>query len=70
MTRVPITDDVVAQLRDVLDSEALDDDYNWMGARFAALDRDHAELAWFVEAADAATYYEALQRAKDRDRED
>ena len=70
MTRVPVTDDVVEQLRDVLASGALDDDYNWMGARFAALDLGHEELARFVEEADAATYYEAVERAKELDRED
>ena len=64
MTRVPITDDVVAQLRDVLDSGALDDEHNWMGAGFVARDLGHDELARFVTQADAATYYEALQRAK------
>lgn len=69
MTRVPVTDGVVEQLRDVLESGALDDDYNWMAARFTALDRGHEELAKFVEEADAATYYEAVQRAKDLDRD-
>ena len=68
MTRVPVTDEVVAQLRDVLESGALDDEHNWMGARFAALDRGHEELAQFVAEADAATYYEALQRAKEQRR--
>lgn len=70
MTRVPVTDAVVEQLHDVLESGALDDDYNWMGARFAALDRGHDELARFVAEADAATYYEALERAKDLESED
>lgn len=65
MTRTPITDDVVAQLADVLDAEVLDDEHNWMGASFAAQDRGHEELADFIYEADAATYYEALQRAKD-----
>ena len=64
MTRIDITDDVVRQLRDVLEAEVLDDEHNYMGARFAALDLGHEELAAFVREADAATYYEALQRAK------
>ena len=64
MTRVDITDDVVRQLRDVLEAEVLDDEHNYMGARFAAMDLGHDELAAFVREADAATYYEALQRAK------
>ncbi|WP_254839221.1 hypothetical protein [Natronomonas marina] len=67
MTRVDITDEVVRQLRDVLDAGALDDEHNYMGARFAALDLGHEELATFVREADAATYYEALQRAKRRE---
>lgn len=65
MTRVPITDDVIAQLRDVLEADVLDDEHNYMGARFAAQNLGHEELARFVTEADAATYYEALQRAKD-----
>ena len=68
MTRVDITDDVVRQLRDVLDAEVLDDEHNYMGARFAAMDLGHDELAQFVREADAATYYEALQRARQLER--
>lgn len=70
MTRVPVTDEVVEQLRNVLDSGALEDDYNWMGARFAALDLGHDALARFVEEADAATYHEALEQAKALDSEE
>ena len=64
MTRVDITDEVVRQLQDVLETGDLDHEYNYMGARFAALDLGHEELAAFVREADAATYYEALQRAR------
>jgi len=67
MTRVPITDDVVAQLRDVLEAGALDDELDYMSAQFAAQDLGHEELAQFVYEADAATYYEALQQAADFD---
>ena len=67
MTRTPITDAVVEQLRDVLDAELLEDEHNYMGAGFAAQDLGHDELAEFVYQADAATYYEALERAKDTD---
>lgn len=67
MTRTPITDAVVEQLRDVLDAELLDDEHNYMGAGFAAQDLGHDELAEFVYQADAATYYEALERARDAD---
>ena len=70
MTRVDITDEVVRQLRDVLETGDLDHEYNYMGARFAALDLGHEELAAFVREADAATYYEALQRAKRLERAD
>lgn len=68
MTRVPITDTVVQQLRDVLEADAVDDEHNYMGARFAAMDLGHDELASFIHEADAATYYEALQRARRLDR--
>ena len=64
MTRVEVTDEVVRQLREVLDADLLDDEHNYVGARFAAMDLGHDELAEFVREADAATYYEALQRSK------
>ena len=64
MTRVDVTDEVVRQLREVLDADLLDDEHNYVGARFAAMDLGHDELAAFVREADAATYYEALQRSK------
>jgi hypothetical protein len=64
VTRIPVTDAVVEQLRDVLASDDLDDEYNYVGARIVARDRGHDELARFVDEADAATYYEAVQRAK------
>ena len=70
MTRVPVTETVVEQLREVLDADVLDDEFNYMGAQFAAQDLGHEELAQFVYEADAATYYEAVQRAKELDDED
>lgn len=66
MTRVSITDDVVAQLRDVLEADLLDDEHNHMGAGFAAQDLGHEELAQFIYEADAATYHEALLQARDQ----
>ena len=66
MTRVPITDEVVDQLEDVLEADLLDDELNHMGAGFAAQDLGHEELAQFIYEADAATYYEALERARAR----
>ena len=70
MTRVPVTETVVEQLHEVLEADVLDDEFNYMGAQFAAQDLGHEELAQFVYAADAATYYEAVQRAKELDGED
>jgi len=70
MTRVPVTDEVVDQLEDVLDADLLDDELNHMGAGFAAQDLGHEELAQFIYEADAATYYEALERARARLRSD
>ncbi|MFB6119038.1 hypothetical protein [Halosegnis sp.] len=64
--RVEITDTVVEQLADVLDSGQLEQPTNWMGAQFLAQDFGFDELARFVVEADAATYYEALTRAADR----
>lgn len=64
--RVDITDEVVAQLADVLTDAEIDDPVNWMAVQFAARDAGHDELATFVREADAATYFEALQRAGDR----
>ena len=66
MSRVPVTDDVVEQLRDVLEADLLDNELNHMGMGFAAQDLGHEELAQFVHEADAATYYEALERARER----
>lgn len=66
MTRVTITDDVVAQLRDVLDAEEVDDPVNWMGVQGVALRMGHEELVDFIVEADATTYREALVRARER----
>jgi len=66
MSRVPVTDDVVEQIQDVLEADLLDHELNHMGAGFAAQDLGHEELAQFVHEADAATYYEALERARER----
>jgi hypothetical protein len=66
MTRVQITETTVAQLAELLESDQLDEPTNWMGAQFLAQDFGFDELATFVFEADAATYYEALERAADR----
>jgi hypothetical protein len=70
MTRVQITDAVVEQLRDVIEADLLDDEHNYMGAGFAARDLGHEELARFVHEADAATYHEALERAREASESD
>ncbi|WP_435195590.1 hypothetical protein [Natronomonas sp. EA1] len=62
--RVEITDEVVAQLREVLETGDVDDPVNWMGVQGIAWDKGHDELVEFIVAADASTYYEALQRAQ------
>lgn len=64
MTRVDITETVVAQLAEILDSGELEQPTNWMGTQFLAQDFGFEELATFVFEADAATYYEAVQRAE------
>ncbi|WP_255150469.1 hypothetical protein [Halorarius halobius] len=68
--RVTITDDVVEQLADLLEREAVEQPVNWMGMQFAAQDHGHEVLATFVYEADAATYYEALRRAARRTERD
>lgn len=65
MTRVDITETVVAQLAELLESGELTEPTNWMGAQFLAQDFGFDELSTFVVEADAATYYEALERAAD-----
>jgi hypothetical protein len=64
MTRVPVTDEVVSQLRTVLDSGRLDDPHNWSAAQFTAQDLGCEALATFIYEADAATYYEAVEQAQ------
>ncbi|PSQ30129.1 hypothetical protein BRD16_07890 [Halobacteriales archaeon SW_6_65_46] len=66
MTRIDITETVVAQLAELLDSGEIDQPTNWMGTQFLAQDFGFDELATFVFEADAATYYEAVRRAAQR----
>lgn len=63
--REPVTDDIVEQLRQVLETDRVDDPINWMAVQMVAHERELTELAQFVVDADAATYYEALQQAKE-----
>lgn len=63
--REPITDEVVDQLRSVLDTDRVEHPVNRFAVQAVAAEMDLAELVQFVVDADAATYYEALQRAMD-----
>lgn len=63
--REPVTDEVVEQLREVLATDRVDDPVNWMAVQMVAHERELTDLARFVVDADAATYYEALQRAEE-----
>jgi hypothetical protein len=63
VTRVEITDAVVAALRDALDHEAVDHPLNRGAVQHAAWDQELDGLAEFIASADASTYYEALRRA-------
>ncbi|MFB6205001.1 MAG: hypothetical protein ABEJ05_00520 [Haloglomus sp.] len=62
MTRVDITDDVREQLAQALDHDEVDHPLNRSAVQYAAWELDLEALATFVGEADAATYYEALQR--------
>lgn len=62
--REPITDAVVEQLRRVLETDEVDDPVNRFAVQAVAHEMDLSALAQFIAEADAATYYEALQRAR------
>lgn len=64
--RVEITDEVVGQLAALLDADAVEQPVDRTAVQFAAQDAGSEALATFVFEADAATYYEALQRAAER----
>ena len=64
MAREPITDAVVAQLREVIETGEIEDPVNRFEVGALAQRRELSELARFIVDADAATYYEALQRSK------
>lgn len=63
--REPVTDEVVEQLRAVLRTGRVDDPVNWMAVQAIAWEEGYGDLQEFVLAADAATYYEALEEARD-----
>lgn len=62
--REPITDAVVEQLRRVLETDEVEDPVNRFAVQAVAHEMDLSTLAQFIAEADAATYYEALQRAR------
>ena len=67
MAREPITDAVVAQLREVIEADEVDDPVNRYEVGALAQRRELSELARFIVAADASTYYEAVVQARDGD---
>lgn len=67
--RVPITEDIVEQLRAVLETGEIEDPVNWMAVQGIAWDKGYDELQTFIVEADAATYYEALEAARAADEE-
>ena len=62
MTRVAISDEVLAELPRALDHEEVDHPLDRGAVQYAAWQLDLDTLAEFVGEADAATYYEALKR--------
>ena len=67
MARVPITDAVLDQRRDVVDSEQIADPVARYDVQALAFDRGHDELVEFIASADASTYYEAVSQVTDGD---
>ena len=65
MSRVPITETVLDQLREVVDSGQIDDPVARYDVQALAFDRGHDELVEFVASADASTYYEAVVQVTD-----
>ncbi|PSQ09238.1 hypothetical protein BRC93_13400 [Halobacteriales archaeon QS_5_70_15] len=63
MAREPITDAVVAQLREVIETGEIEDPVNRFEVGALARRRELSELARFIVDADAATYYEAVEQA-------
>lgn len=65
MTRVTITETVVEQLREVVETDEVEDPVNRYAVQGVAHRRELSELAQFVVDADASTYYEALVQARE-----
>ena len=67
MPREPITDAVVAQLREVIETDEVEDPVNRYEVGALAQRRELSELARFIIDADASTYYEAVVQAREGD---
>ncbi len=65
MSRVPITDPVLDQLQDVVDSGQVEDPVARYDVQALAFDRGHDELVEFITSADASTYFEAVSKVAD-----
>lgn len=70
MARVPITDAVLDQLRDVVESDQIADPIARYDVQAMAFDQDHGDLVEFIASADASTYYEAVSQVTDGDPRD
>jgi predicted short-subunit dehydrogenase-like oxidoreductase (DUF2520 family) len=67
MTREPITETVVEQLHEVVESGQVTDPVARYDVQALAHRRGLTDLATFIVDADASTYYEALMTATDGD---
>ena len=65
MVRVPITETVLDQLRDVVAAESIQDHIARYDVQAVAFDREHDELVEFIASADASTYFEAVSKVTD-----
>jgi hypothetical protein len=65
MARVPITEEVLDQLRDVVAAEGIEDPVARYDVQAVAFDREHDELVEFIASADASTYFEAVSKVTD-----
>ena len=65
MVRVPITETVLDQLRDVVAAESIQDPIARYDVQAVAFDREHDELVEFIASADASTYFEAVSKVTD-----
>jgi hypothetical protein len=64
MVREPITDTVVSQLKEVIATGEVEDPVNRFEVQTLAHRWEFSELAQFIFAADASTYYEAVVQAR------